>query len=1162
VQVAFLLVLEGIDLAFTSSEDVAGVQAALAAATGGEWSVVKGGLEYPGTISARLDPFEPKVDVSKTLEVSVVDYDDTLISSLFREGDTSVPQSELAVTVDSDDTTFTLADVSSFPASGPVWIGNEESEYASKTGTLGGTLNGVTRGLRRLFYTHAGSAYRFGVPHLVDRDLGQTGAFVPRVTANVSQTWFNRVAGLYLIHRLSDGTWSAPFATDAATLLFAGRIEDWSELDGRVTFELRTILDKLQTTLQSETFKGVLAEGVWLTADAAQFKVKANQYTPGPGFNQYESSWVTLDGVDAYRTHQEIAQAINVKLLAFFNAVPGTPFPNTVRMDVKLVQSDAYGGVYEFAWRNTAAVSTHRWVVEVIMSPQLWQILGFSRSNNKLTRNPSGYWVESRELGRETSNELMSLQADGTPLKSVIRTEGQTLANVKLSVRSTGDVAFVPQSASTLPAAVRSGNPTGFLRVGKFVVPVKVDSTSGDVTTFQVTGRPLNAYLNKDGFDNEALYQFRDALTVLEDGGDPLPVEQVWCESGPIGELFLAVVASTGTAGYNHATYDRLPRTLGCGVPWTLLDSDSFLALGDTPYLLLLREPTPFLKLLESALKVLNKHVVWKDGRISVVSVGEEWSGATGLVALTEDNKAVQVSSITDKVTARSRVSRSQSALTNRVTLEYHHLFDGKPARTLSLKAGASQTDFEQERAVRVQGIGFYDEFGLLKARGSAEWAREVGSTLLAYLSRPLAYVRRSVDFQVATRLYPGARVSISDSALVNPVTGTRGVTNLLAWCVSVDMDWRSGVGEAVFAFSPELSWVKLGGLAPSARVDETASTGGYTNGYDAATKRLKCKPHEYSSASEPKDMSQFAVGDKVRVDLLSPDDLRVAFSVAAPPTSSWSDEIAAVDEANDALTLVGGLTGFPSSGGYYVVTYDDVSTVTAAQRAVRAFTAEAGTLSTGYSARDAYLYGAGRGTPRLQSGPSYAQPYRARRRQSFEVGEPFSVHTIHETLDWRNAALGRASCPLLLSQAFKSGGNTDQLDYRLVYGPVWVALYSRKPVRATVQASVARKSAGPAADADAKVRVTLHFGLPRGTTTGQPWASTRFLDGAAQSVELTIDNATTSVQDQEGDIDPTPGAFPMGLVYGAWLSVEAKVLDADDRVTLRSVKLREKEWG
>ncbi len=1157
--VAFLLVLPGYDLAYTTSEDRANIEAALNTGTGGLWTTVKGGLDYPGVIGSALDMFDAKID-APNLSLTVLDADDALIGLLAREADETVARAELVTSVDSNDTTLTLADVSSFASSGTAYCGNEQIPYTSKTGTTNGTLNGCTRGKRSLFYTNSGAANEFGQPHRVDTDLGETGVYRPLVTAG-PRNWYNREVALYLLHKEGGSTWSAPgpSATKTAQLLWVGRLKNWEDLgDGRIRLDTVSVMEKLTTTLLADQYKGKVAEGIYLTEKDAQFRVTASvttTATPPVHLKWNSTAYVTLPGTGGYVTHAELASSIDDQLSAWFNASPGTDFPSTWRMTLVYKGGDS-GLRYEFELNDSSPTAGATYKVDVFLSPAVWRLLGWPLGAER-AETPAGHTVDRRALEREAATSTWHLQAPDPPQRFAVRADpAAPFSNLVVTVTATNGVSFVTQGS--IPASMNEGSPTGFLRIGSdLIVPVKVLSTSGDDTTFSICGMPVGSFLLKEGYDNQTATTTytRTLMTAPDDlNAEDLTVEQVWCESGPVGEIMLKLLASTGTSGYNHATYDYFPAGMGAGIPWTLLDEVSWLNLGRHDYLLLLEKPTPLRTLIESALKVLGHYCVFKDGKISLVTIGEEWSGATRLVALTESNKAMVVKDGRESVTLRSRVTRSPEGLINRMTLRFNRTLDGKFNRQVTVNARSSQTDFGQVKANVIDAIGFYEINGFIQSTGIVAWQSDVAATALAYFSRPLATVERTYDFQAATRLFPGARVSMTDNVIVDSTDGTRGVSSLLGWCVEAPTDWsQGGIGNGKFVYSPELAGVRLGSWGPSGRVDDTYTSGGFTRGYDPALKQIKLKQHEYSETTEDKDVTYFSSGDKVRVVRLDPTHCH--------SFDSWSDTINATDEANDLITLTTGLSGFPTGAGYFVIEFDDATTSTAGQRSSFVYLAAPTTLTTGVATRDAKLYGA-KEAEKPSTAVSYTGKYQRHRLPDDDQGEPFSVHKIHELMDFANAALGGYHAPQPARMGLAaSASQISSTSFQLIVPPVFVVLRSpKRTIRVSVSAKVDK--AGPAtADGDATLRVRGSLFWARCAAAAPPWSVT-FLDGDASYVDLTVDNAggATNYQQLSGDLVVIP-SFGGRNVLGTWITVEGKTAVGTDRLYVRHVSIREKEW-
>src|SRR5262249_19033457 len=125
----------------------------------------------------------------------------------------------------------------------------------------------------------------------------------------------------------------------------------------------------------------------------------------------------------------------------------------------------------------------------------------------------------------------------------------------------------------SVPATAPAGTQGFLLLGGRVIVAVKQETVS---SFSALPGGDMTAKFGRDPADYVKLLS-----TSREDGSStPVTVRQIWIEDGPIGEIFLKLLASTGTAGYNHPTYDVYPRWLGAGIPWQLLDWSSILGMG------------------------------------------------------------------------------------------------------------------------------------------------------------------------------------------------------------------------------------------------------------------------------------------------------------------------------------------------------------------------------------------------------------------------------------------------------------------------------------------------------------------------------------------------------------------------------------------------------
>jgi hypothetical protein len=109
----------------------------------------------------------------------------------------------------------------------------------------------------------------------------------------------------------------------------------------------------------------------------------------------------------------------------------------------------------------------------------------------------------------------------------------------------------------------------------------------------------------------------------------------------------------------------------------------------------------------------------------------------------------------------------------------------------------------------------------------------------------------------------------------------------------------------------------------PSARVDETVTSGTFSVGYDSATKTLRCKAHQYSETSEGVDASNFAANDVILIKELDPTDPTVV--------TYWMRTIASVSGNDIILTATLSAPAWDATKKY-AICYADYGDATTSQ--------------------------------------------------------------------------------------------------------------------------------------------------------------------------------------------------------------------------------------
>src|SRR5688572_15670466 len=131
LEVGFVLLVEGYNIAWTTHTDVSGIDTAWAAAS--DWSVVRAGLELPGTLESSTLPFDASVQFG-SMTFTIVDAAGDLSTVFEREASSDAVESRLALLPGagmSSSQTIALLQPSavSFPSTGTVYIGGEEIPY-------------------------------------------------------------------------------------------------------------------------------------------------------------------------------------------------------------------------------------------------------------------------------------------------------------------------------------------------------------------------------------------------------------------------------------------------------------------------------------------------------------------------------------------------------------------------------------------------------------------------------------------------------------------------------------------------------------------------------------------------------------------------------------------------------------------------------------------------------------------------------------------------------------------------------------------------------------------------------------------------------------------------------------------------------------------------
>jgi hypothetical protein len=987
---ALSFVIEGFGSVFSTAPpaDMAGTYSADAAPYSSFPDPV-GQMVVGGLLQQSINLYDPDIK-PESVTVTIVDRDLLLLGALFKARASTGHQTYLTANVVAGSTAaIAVKDTTGFAASGTLYIGGEAVGYTAKTAT---TFTGITRGLFTVNQTNGGTA--FAPSHLIGNNVSVSVTTAPAVS-DFQRTWYGRFCHIFLHAR--DPLTGAYNKASEALRIFSGRLEvPGDDLgDGRIQLVIKSALDLLNKPLGPDQWRANISNG-------QIFDSKTDTMTVYRQFGAiyYVAAHLGLSVTQA-TSHQELADAMNAIWRAnvwAYSLYGGAVAAGDV-WSISLIETQN-GPRYRISLdANTTPVADNT-AIQMYMHESAFDMLGFEFRDTNGWKDGLGNVAANLVLNRQSSSRYDVIAAR-PPISyyNVRPTFGQKLA--------VGDEVntFVSQTPADFAADGASVSANGCVQMlgGRNEGLYLVKYTSGSPSKIEVTHQfdyPTGKFTSITLLDDTP----NGVIRVGEPGDVPPTVKQVIYYRGPAGALLLRCLLSTGGAsGYNHAAYDTLTTAgFGAGIPASLVDVESWETLNDATIELLVTEPKPFYELLEPVLAMTGSYVVWKAAdassqpKLAIVNPSLD-TAYLATWQLNETNKC--------SPDERPRVTHALDGIVTRLVIKAGHgVSEPEQASvTISVEHLAAQSDFGKRRTVTLNAGAVLNYEALIQ---------QVLQPALTYFARPLAIAERSYTGAFA-RMAPADSVTLIDNYVADPATGTRGAI-IYAWVLGTSFDLESLQGRARLVFMPEKSPNFTAPWAPSARVDETAGGGGY----NAGSRELTLKPHEFSEATAATlDYQRFSVGDKVRV---------VQLDAAAP--LEWFDDIATVPGTN-RLGLTAGLAGFVA-GNRYVIEFDDLSTVVAGQRDV-AYLADATTLSTGYApAPLPFEWGGGNiavagatvdytvGTPRPET-------------RYDDQGEPLSIHKQTYLVKGANAQLAYRTRNVLYSDYFgdrSQTGTTDRL--------------------------------------------------------------------------------------------------------------------------------------
>jgi hypothetical protein len=185
----------------------------------------------------------------------------------------------------------------------------------------------------------------------------------------------------------------------------------------------------------------------------------------------------------------------------------------------------------------------------------------------------------------------------------------------------------------------------------------------------------------------------------------------------------------------------------------------------------------------------------------------------------------------------------------------------------------------------------------------------DIISRLIRLYGVPWTLCQRSMNKR-GMLLAPGTIHQVIDNTMINPFTGAQGITsNDSVYCFLTRVGMNPSTGETTIEFvinsSDDQSLYRQ--WSPTALVDFSLNTGGYTHGYNSGTKQLSTVQNYGTNASG--DGAYFAIGDTIRI---------IQRDNSQAPITEKTDTVAGV--SGGVLTLTTGVTALATDSESVVI--------------------------------------------------------------------------------------------------------------------------------------------------------------------------------------------------------------------------------------------------
>lgn len=929
-----VVLIEGVEYVLTDHNDTSAVQAALAgtdweSATVIPWLRVE--LRNEQSITP-LDAFVPNMSRC-LLRVADTDGQDTFGTFINRRlagGETT-----LTATLDRDDTTISVKSTTGFPSSGTAFIGTEAFTYSGVTAT---SFTGCTRGKYSPFTCNSSGSggSRFANHHRYGKDASYVQ--MQPVVSQFPRTWMGKRVGVWM-HTLTGGSTLNTKAD--AQLLYAGRLV--SIADDQNTFE--TVME-IEPFIE-EVRQGVVGKDMWSATIAPGLDLKEGRVFSFEDWKygnavKSPSDLVVVSGAPANEYEMQAGTYSPEELCGALSAW----------LAAAKVDGDVYG-LYRWASPVTSNVGLRTKCYWSIADgsgtiPCSWAITmpGEVAAFLGMTSDEPGETGQSETINTNgKANESRIRQGDKVPFTNLVFKPygpgriGQEFNTDSITYNAENERGTFIDQRALLPAPIKDncveGSDWGVFLLDEKVLMV---GSYADGVLSNCWLAPVQLTADKDTSGLSYIGRRAD-----EDEGGVVTLRQIFLFEAPFDVILKTLLYSTGTPDYNH-DHDQLGYGLGLGLPGSLLGGDFERTLAgvsghDAPIAVVIDEPTKIEDLFGADLKFRRAFFRWKDQGLEMC----QWKTpilADSVATLSDANKFEPSG---QRANHRSPTMEAQITQRPIVKIDYCRDFavgrDGQYLKSVQLEDQTTVDDMAGNCKPET-----------LKMRNTYPQFTNTGSALEALIpefmafmpcvSRPWRALSRSIGLTHFEGLAPGDIVTINDTFARDPVTGHRQISSRPA---VITRHWYDLGGSNADGSTRQMA----GGVdvmfldahrgetyAPSANVDSTYSSGGFTAGYDGVD-TLYTESHAYShdvnydtkrgteSDTESIDAANFAAGDKILIIERDP------ASAAAP--DYWERTIDSV--SGNEITLTTGLSSPAfSSSKKYLITYQKYSQVQSSQ--------------------------------------------------------------------------------------------------------------------------------------------------------------------------------------------------------------------------------------